>query len=177
MVEVEVRIDGLKEAFDAVRAAFPDDPKKQRSILNRSLSGAARKAVVPMAKQLALQGDESGALSDSITVRARSYSNARKRGAVASVVVTPLRMDAAAMATYVNYYYTSKGIAPPAGLISGGIRHGHLIEFGTVRHAARPFLYPALKSGFRMFLSEFTRSMKKKTEATIERAAKKQGLR
>lgn len=173
MIEATAKIEGLEAALHAMRSAFPEDYKKQRSILNNSLSGAARAAIIPMAKQLALRGDESGALSKSIKPRARSYSKARRRGAVASVAITPHRMDAAAMAVYVNHYYSSKGLAPPAGLISGGIRHGHLVEFGTVKQAAQPFLYPALRTGFRPFLALFARSIEKKTQSAVKRAARK----
>jgi hypothetical protein len=173
VIEATARIDGLEAALNAMRSAFPEDYKKQRSILNNSLSGAARGAIIPTAKQLALRGDESGALSKSIKPRARSYSKSRRRGAVASVAVTPHRMDAAAMAVYVNHYYSSKGLAAPAGLISGGIRHGHLIEFGTVNHPAQPFLYPALRIGFRPFLALFAKSIERKTQAAVKRAARK----
>jgi len=177
VIEMDVKVEGLNEAMEAIRAAFIGNPKKQRSIVNQSLSGAARKAVIPMAKQLALQGDESGALSQSIKARARSYFNARKRGATASIMVTPVRSDVPAMVTYVNYYYSRHGLAPPQGLISGGIRHGHLIEFGTVNHPARPFLYPALRAGMPRLISAFAESMKKKNEAAIRREARKRGQR
>jgi len=173
LIEATAKIDGLESALSAMRAAFPEKYKKQRSILNNSLSGAARKAIIPVAKQLALRGDESGALSKSIKPRARSYSKSRRRGAVSSVAITPHRMDAAAMAVYVNHYYSSKGLAAPAGLISGGIRHGHLIEFGTVNHPAQPFLYPALRVGFRPFLALFAKSIERKTQAAVKRAARK----
>ena len=173
MIEVEARIEGLEEAMRAMRAAFPQDHKAQRTLLNRSLSGAARKAMVPMAKQLALRGDESGALSQSIAMRARSQSNARRRGAVASVVMTPVRSDVAAMVTYVNYYYSSKGWSPPKGVISGGIRHGHLVEFGTVEQSAAPFLYPAVRSGLHLFMSLLANTMKQYTESAVRRAARK----
>jgi len=172
-MQVSFKVVGLKSALNAMTKAFPKNPEQQRKLLNQALSGAARQTIIPMAKSLALQGDGSGALSESIKPRAVRKSRALAKGVAASVEITPVRSDRRAMARYINYYYTSRGKVAPADLLTSGIRHGHLVEFGSKNNAARPFLWPALQAQARNFQRAFGRFLKKKTEAAVRRAAKR----
>ena len=172
-MEGKVKIKGLKEAMTAMRAAFPDNPEQQRRLLNTTISGAARDTILPMAKSLADQGDGSGALSEALAPRAVSKSRARLRGKTASVQITPVRANRKATALYINHYYTRHGRSPKTDIVTSGIRHGHLIEFGTVKQAARPFLWPAARSRKGAYINVFAKVLRKKTEAAVRRKRKK----
>jgi hypothetical protein len=167
-----VKIDGLEEAMRAMKAAFPADPKKQRQILNGAMSGSARKSMVPIAKQLALAGDGSGALSEAIAVRNMNARTLRKVRSVAGVQITPVRANRKAMMMYIAHYYTSRGRVPHANMINSGIRHGHLVEFGSVHNQPQPFLLPAASAGKGAYVRGFSAEMSKKTEAAVRRAAR-----
>lgn len=157
----------------AIAAAFPKDPRQARKILNQAMSGAAKEAIIPTAKQLARAGDSSGALSDSIAPRAVSLARSLAQGKGAIVHVTPLRGDRAAMAKYISFYYTGRGKTAPAKMITSGIRHGHLVEFGTVKTGARPFLWPAAEQGRSAYVKAFAKFVEKKIAAAVRRKAKR----
>ncbi|MEE8482753.1 MAG: hypothetical protein V3S12_05315, partial [Acidiferrobacterales bacterium] len=74
---------------------------------------------------------------------------------------------------YIDYYYTQRGKAAPIEAVTSGIKHGHLVEFGTVHTAARPFLWPAAMAKRTDFTLKFARVLKKKTEAAVRKAAKR----
>jgi hypothetical protein len=172
-VEGTAKIEGLEAAMKAMQAAFPAEPKKQRQILNGAMGASARKSMVPIAKQLALAGDGSGALSEAIAVRNMSARTLRKVRSSAGVQITPVRANRKAMMMYIAYYYTSRGRVPHADMINSGIRHGHLVEFGSVHNQPQPFLYPAATAGKGSYIRGFSAEMTKKTEAAVRRAARK----
>ncbi len=175
MVDGVVRIKGLDAAMAAMRAAFPKNPEQQRRLLNQTMSGAARKSIIPVAKQLARQGDGSGALSEAIAPRAVRRSKANAAGATARVDITPVRSNRKAMAMYINHYYTRLGKIAPAKVLTRGIHYGHWVEFGR-RHqgvSGRPFLWPAAVSERGKYISVFAKILKKKVEAAVRRKAKK----
>lgn len=171
-MDMIVHVDGLKEVMNAIEKAFPKDVKMQRKLLNQSMSGAAKGSIVKIAKQKALQGDGSGALSESIGVRAKSLSRARSRGAAASVTVTPIRSNRKAIAKYISYYRRNS-----AKQVIDGIRHGHLVEFGhRIKNgfvSPRPFLWPAAAAGQSAYVSLFAKSVRKKIESAVRRARRK----
>ena len=161
-----------------MRAAFPANPEQQRRILNQSISGAARKTIVRAAKSLAHRGDGSGALAESIAPRALSRSTALSRGAVSSIVVTPVRSNKKAIGMYIAHYYTSRGRVPPASILTSGIRYGHLVEFGHATRGggfvgAHPFLWPAATSQSGAYKQQVAVSLKRKIELAVRRKAKK----
>ena len=172
-MKVEVKLDGLKEAVRALGEAFPKDPKRQAKLLNQSMSQAAKNTIVPEAKINALAGDGSGALSESIGIRTQSRGKVRAKGAAAGVSVLPVRQNKKAMAMYIEHYYTRKGRAFPAKMFASGIRHGHLVEFGTRHSGAKPFLWPAAQSKFNSYMSRFTSDLRVKIERAVKRARKK----
>lgn len=172
-MEGSAKIEGLDEAMKALQAAFPDNYKKQSQMINGAMGSSARKSILPIAKQLALVGDGSGALSESLKVRAQK---ARKRKDKAGgMEVVPVRHDRKAMALYISHYYTQMGLIPPARLVTDGIRHGHLVEFGSVKESARAFLWPAGKAGQMVYTSLFASELRKRIESAVRREAKKAG--
>jgi len=177
-MEGSVQIKGLEAAVEAMQKAFPKNPEQQRRILNQAMTASAKSTMVPMAKQLARVGDGSGALSESIGIRAVSKSKARRSGVVGRVEMVPVRNNRTAMAMYIDHYYTARGRSAPAKMLTSGIRHGHLVEFGHAVKgggfvAARPFLWPAARAQLSPYTSRFAAFLKKKTEAAVRRAARK----
>ena len=174
-MEMNAKIHGLEDALKAMEAAFPKNADKARSLLNQTMSGSARKSILPMAKVLALVGDGSGALSESLAPRAVGKTRAAQAGHAARIQITPVRYNKKAIAMYSAFYYKkSVGL----GRVAEGIRHGHLVEFGhkdrNGNHvAAKPFLYPALKAGKSAYIGLFAAIMKNKIAAAVRHRAKK----
>lgn len=172
-MQLDSKVKGLDEAIKAMQAAFPNDPKKQRALVNGALRTSARKNILPTAKQRAMAGDGSGALSAALAVRAQSAKKLRSKGTPVGVEVVPVRNNVKAIAMYVQHYYTARGRIAPAGILSSGIRHGHLVEFGSVNNNARPFLWPAAQSGKAAYIQNVGAELKKSIERAVQRARKK----
>jgi len=178
-MEPSVKIEGLDEAMKAMLAAFPADPKKQRQLVNGAMRASAARTILPVAKSMSLAGDGSGALSEALGIRNQSRKKLAMKQGAAGVEVVPVRSNRKAMMMYIAHYYTGRGINPPAEMITSGIRHGHLVEFGTGPRErsgpmpARPFLWPAGSSQAAPYKSRFAGDMKKKIEAAVKREAKK----
>ena len=168
---MSVKIEGLDGAMDAMQAAFPKSYKIQAQIINGSMGGAARKTIMPLAKQMAKASDSSGALSESIGVRAQKAR--QRRGKAGGMMVVPVRFNKKALATYIAYYYTRLGNNAPAGTVARGITHGHQVEFGNARESARPFLWPAAAAGKTSYIARFAIEMKKRVVSRVKREAKK----
>lgn len=157
----------------AMLAAFPKDERRQRGILNASMRSASKDTILADAKQRALRGDGSGALSESLGIRATSKRKLKMRMAVAGVEIVPVRTNMKAMALYIQHYYTAQGRTAPAKMLTSGIRHGHLVEFGSVNNPAYPFLWPAAQAGQSAYTNRFAADLTKKTEAAVKREAAK----
>ena len=170
-MEGSAKIKGLDEAMKAMQSAFPTDFKKQAQIINGSMGASARKSILPIAKLNAMKGDGSGALSEALKVRAQKAK--KRRGKAGGMEITPVRHDRKAIAKYISFYYTAQGKNAPINAVANGIRHGHLVEFGTVKMASSAFLWPASKSGQSTYISLFAGEMKKKIAAAVKREAKK----
>jgi len=174
VTELNFKITGLDEAVKALQAAFPKDPKQQVKILNSSMRTAARPTILKEAKMLAKAGDGSGALSQAVNIRSQSKRKIRAKGDVAAgIEIVPVRGDKKAIAMYLAYYYTNRGKVVPAKTFASGIRHGHLVEFGTRHSAARPFLWPAAQHGRGGYIARFAADMRRKIETAVKRAAKR----
>ena len=175
-MQAKADIVGLKSAMRALQAAFPDNVKIQSQIVNGAMGVSARKSFLPIAKQLAMRGDGSGALSESLAVRAQKAN--KRKGKAGGMDVVPVRGNKKALAMYINYHYTSKGKTPPASIIVSGIRHGHLVEFGFVhkksgKHvAAAPFLWPSTVATPK-YRDVFAGELKKRILSRVKREAKK----
>lgn len=168
-----MRVEGLEQAMKAMLAAFPQDERRQRGILNASMREASKSTILTDAKQRAARGDSSGALSEAIGIRATSKRKLKTRRVVAGIEITPVRSNMKAMAMYIQHYYTNKGKIAPAKMFTSGVRHGHLIEFGSVNNPAHPFLWPAAQSQKGAYINRFAADLTKKTEAAVRREARR----
>ena len=171
-MEASARLTGLSEAMLALSMAFPNDQNKRKQLLNSAIGGAARKTILPVAKQLALSGDGSGALSASLGVRAMNARKRASRRVAGGMELVPIRFKNDAIYDYMHHYYTSKGRTPPADILASGIRHGHLVEFGSVHNAAKPFLWPAAQAQAHAYTIQFAKVLEKRIESAVERAKK-----
>lgn len=171
-MQFDVKLKGVNDAIDAMMAAFPKNPAKQRTLVNTAMRVSAKKHMLPAAKQRALVGDGSGALSESLAIRSQSKRKIRMKGITAGVELVPVRHNRKALAIYINHYYTSQGLTAPASLLVSGIRHGHLIEFGSVNNNAKPFLFPAAQGGQAGYVMDVGKELKKATERAVNRARK-----
>lgn len=160
-MEMNSSVRGLDEAMKAIGEAFPNNPREARTILNGGMRRAASRTILAEAKQRALEGDGSGALSEALGIRAQSRRKIQTRRVVGGVEIVPVRGNLKAMALYINHYYTARGRTPKSGMLLSGIRHGHLVEFGTVEMAARPFLWPAARSQFAPYMQRVAEDMKR----------------
>jgi hypothetical protein len=179
-MEGGAKIRGLDDALRTLEAAFPNDPKKQQRMVHGAMGASSRKSFLPIAKQLALRGDSSGALSESLKVRVQPK---RKRiGKAGGMEIVPVRYNKKAMALYIQHYFTGRGKNPTGSVVIDGIRHGHLVEFGhdlvrggrVIGHvAAQPYLWPAARAGSGKYRAMFADELKKRIESTVRREAKK----
>jgi hypothetical protein len=172
-MEPMVKVQGLESALKTMREAFPADEKAQRAIINGSIRKAAAPTILAEAKQRAQANDKSGALTAALGIRNLSRRYIRTRRVVGGVEITPIRGNLKAMALYIDYYYTRRGRIPPAGIVLSGIRHGHLVDWGTVRSDPKPFLYPAMRSGMAPYMQRLANDMRRTIEQRVKRNAKK----
>jgi hypothetical protein len=168
-----VELKGLEDALRTMERAFPNDAKIQQQLLHGAMGGSARKSLLPFAKQLAQRGDSSGSLSEALKVRVRPKR--RRSGVAGGMEITPVRYDKKAIAKYIQHYYAAKGKNIPLGGIDG-IRHGHLVEFGTKHHPAYPFLWPATGMS-KQYRQLFAGELKKRIESRVRREARKRNTK
>jgi hypothetical protein len=173
-VELSAKVEGLDAAMRALLATFPADAKKQKQVLTNAMKSSARATMLAGVKSRALRGptgiQKSGALSESIGVRSMSRRKIMTRRVVAGVEIAPIRSNLKAMAMYINHYYSQKGRTPKPGMLLSGIRHGHLIEFGTVKHGPQPFLHDGVRSGLAPFMQRLAAEMRAQMERNVRRA-------
>lgn len=172
-MQVDVELVGLDDAINAMIAAFPSDPKRQRQLVNSAMRAAAKKDILPTAKERAKVGDGSGALSEALSIRVQPKKKTNAKGIAAGIEILPLRSNRKALAMYINHYYTRQGLTAPASLLVSGIRHGHLVEFGSVNNSASPYLWPAATSGKSAYVNSVGQELKKSVERAVARARKK----
>lgn len=166
-------MQGLEAALKTLGEAYPADPKRQRGLIGTGMRVAARKTILPIAKQLAQQGDGSGSLSEALTVRQQSNKRLKEKGVPVGVEVVPFRFNRKAIALYIQHYYTNQGRQAPAGIVASGIRHGHLVEFGSANNNARPYLAPAADQG----VSNFTNTVAKEIGTAVEKRVERERKR
>lgn len=166
-------IQGLEAALKTLGDAYPSDPRRQRGLIGTGMRVAARKTILPIAKQMAQQGDGSGALSEALTVRQQSNRRLREKNIPVGVEVVPFRFNRKAIALYIQHYYTNQGRTPPAGIVASGIRHGHLVEFGSANNNAQPYLAPARDQG----LTSFTNTVAQEIGTAVERRVERERRR
>jgi len=170
-LDIDARVSGLQDVERALDQAFPQNPRKQRSVL----TGGMRRSAKPMlidAKLRSLRGDSSGALSASLAIRGvsqRAKRNIRDAGQVtAAIQIASVRNMKRAIAKYNAFY--NKNVK--------SIRHAHLVEFGhgtrgSTRVGPRPFLWPAVQGNSRLYVNFLAASIRKQIEVAVNRARRK----
>jgi len=170
-MKVDVEVDGLAHLRDVLVNELPK--KAQTRVMVRALKTAGR----PMVKQIksayrALGGSGSLAQASTIWQRKKGASN---RDTFASVELGPKRSNKKALARYYAYY---KKKASTKALM-GGVRHGHLVEFGYTHKggktvAGKGILGAAFDQHGKQAVTEFGRILGTAIEKEAERLAGKQ---
>ncbi len=181
-MEVGYKITGGPEVARALRAAWPNNPKRQRQVLNQAIKAAAKDTVVSKARIMALRSGGSGSLSTAMNSRVMSLKFARREGATAGVWVGPVRKSPAAIAKYINHYWLGRGKKINTSIFTYGLRHAHLVEWGhnivkggqvVGRVPARPFMRPALHAGAAGYKRRLVPILRKKIYAAVRREARR----
>ena len=187
-MDVNFKITGGPEVARALRAAWPNNPKRQRQVLNQAIKAAAKDTIVPRASIMAQRSGGSGSLAAAMNSRVMSKKFARMEGATAGVWVGPVRKDTKGIAKYINHYWLGRGKKINPSIFTYGLRHAHLVEWGhdivvggpkgkggkvIGRAPARPFMRPALHSGASSYKRKLVPMLRKKIEAAVRREAKR----
>lgn len=136
----------------------------------KALTAGLRAGAAPMVRGAKIfVPRRSGALAASIG----TWSRRGKYGDhISSVFVGPKRKSKKAVALYQNYYGKNKTrMAFSRKVIEkdrDSIRHGHLIEFGTIKMPAKPYLLPAFDANRSAAVDRFAA----KVRAYIEKVAR-----
>lgn len=140
---VEIKLEG----FDDLEAALKELPN---STAKSTLRSSLKKAAQPIAEQASsLAPRRTGRLSEGIVVKTQLSKRQKKR-----------RRRQGDVEMFVGAIYGRSDKAAP---------HAHLVEFGTSKMGARPFLRPAWDAGKDRLLD----SMKKELFGSIRRRAKR----
>lgn len=131
---------------------------------------AMMKAVEPLAlqaQQNALSIAKSGSLALAMGARyKREVSRASLFGKsvveAAVVSVGPIRRSPAARAAYTVYYHRQRLVV--------GIRHGHLVEWGTSHSPAKPFMRPAFDATAQRVVANYGVELRNDIEKIARRA-------
>lgn len=143
---VELRVRGVQELVERLQFLRPQVARR----IGRLAMSRAMAPVLASAQSNAMANKRSGALVAALKIRlqtadqiAKSTLALRITGGSTDAVrgtVLPVRKDSRAIALYrLGYQRRKKWKA-------FSIRHGHLVEFGTKRSKAYPFLEPALRN-------------------------------
>ncbi|AKG94521.1 hypothetical protein Shpa_10 [Paracoccus phage Shpa] len=146
-----VSLSGLKELDERMSNLTRG---MQRGALRSALMKAA-KPLVEIAKHKAPV--KSGKLRDSIMVGAKLNSRQAK------LHRRMFRDDRSSIELFVG----------PSYLMGGGGRHGHLLEFGTRKMAAQPFMRPAWDQDREAMLERIGDELRLSIDRAIARAARK----
>ena len=162
--DIELKVEGLQELN---RKLDQFALKTQKSMVTSALRAGA-KIVQAAAKANAHKSKHpsSGALAESVGIKAKRFGRGGK-GSVSSLWVGALRSDKKAVAQYAGFYGKAS-----VKSINGGIRHGHLVEFGTKHQEARPWLYPALKGNEQAVVNRFRTVLSKRIEREVKKINK-----
>ena len=153
--------DGITAEVHGLKALQKGLEVFKADIQLKALAASLRVSAKPVAKQAEsnlqrTSSASSGALAQAIKIRKLSRKRA---GGTVTYHVTPNRTDKVAAAQYRDFW----------GRGGSGIFHAHLVEFGTKRNRARPFLRPAIDSTESQVDNTFRTELKKR----VDRAAKK----
>lgn len=163
---VSMNVKGLQELRRTMEEKLP------KQVQSNVMAAALKEAGRPMknaAKANARRG-RSGALAQAITFWNEKKKVRDKKGKFARVHLGPKRSLRGAIKKYYAYY-GRKNVSIAA--LKNGIRHGHLVEFGTSKMAARPFLRPAQAAHDKKLIQVFGRILGEKIEKAAEKEAQK----
>jgi len=150
LIQSKVKIHGLADVDKLLRKTLPE--KAQRNTVRKIMHVAAR----PMVKDLKRQYKALGG-SGSLALATRSWNVTKgfKGRFKGSIDVGPKRNSLRALKRYFSYYYPNQRI--PATRLTTGIRHGHLVEWGTEHSQGRAILKSTSARMFSAVTKEFTR--------------------
>lgn len=150
----EVIVMDIKlEGFAALEKAMEELSQSQgRAVLRRAQMKAAQ-PMADLAKSLAPVGP-TGRLAKSISVQSRLAK----------------RQAGIHRRTFRDDKLSSEVFVGPTYLSTGGGRHGHLVEFGTVKMAPRPFMRPAWEQDKKNYLDRLGAEMAVQVENAVKRA-------
>ncbi|NNF65984.1 MAG: hypothetical protein HKM98_00580 [Gammaproteobacteria bacterium] len=158
MAQGEIQIDGLKELDRKLKSLHEDArwPTLRRALMKSS------NPIVKTARNLVSK--RSGALARSI---GKYSKKGRFNDEIGTVSVGPKRNVKAAVSLY-QQYYGKRATGSKSKKKRDGIRHGHLIEFGTKHSPARPFLRPAFHANVTRVVKGFSAELKKSIAKTVK---------
>jgi HK97 gp10 family phage protein len=147
-----MKLEGFAELDEAL--AELEKMATQKAVLRRAL----KKAAQPTAdKASGMAPVLTGALAGSVTVSTKL--DKRQAGLHRKM----FRDDRAAVEMFVGPSYT----------LGAGGRHGHLLEFGTYKMAAQPFMRPAWDSDKMALLDRLKVELRAEIDRTVARAARR----
>lgn len=167
MIDIDVDVKGFDEAAKTIQKTFPRTAR-QRSVLQGAMRDAGRPTVLVDAAIRASALGGSGSLAQALTFRNRSIKSVRAAGAFGGVELVVKRHMQRAIKAYEAFYGRK---------VTDGIRHGHLVEFGTRRTAAKPFLWPAAVSNTRRYVDRLSKEIWRSIRKNILKERRKLGKR
>ena len=159
-MSLTVKVSGLREVNDFLTRELP--AKVAATAIAQALRMAA-KPIRDAARSNAVALGGSGALALAISAWRTKKNVKVGTDTAASVEVGPRRGNKAALARYYAFY----GKKPTPKMLQGGIRHGHLVEWGTKRTAPRRFMQRAFDAQAQNGVAIFEREI----GAVVEKAA------
>lgn len=169
-MKVDIQVDGLRHLEKLLTESLP--AKAQTKVMVRALRRAGR-PMVNSARSAYRAIGGSGALAQATSIWQRRKG---VRGNTAgSVEIGPKRSNKAALSKYYQHY---RKRATPKSLI-GGVRHGHLVEFGFRSRAGRSVAGRGILGGVmdkhgRAVVDSFGAIMGREIEREAQRQALKQ---
>jgi HK97 gp10 family phage protein len=166
-VKINIEVLGLKHLEDVLLRQIPAEARQ--GVMVGALKEAA-KPIVAAAKQGYSALDGSGSLAIA-TSTWRSRRAERHGNHFASVEVGPRRSNRKALAAY--YVYYGRKLTPRA--LNNGIRHAHLVEWGTARGMrAHRVMTRAFDSQAPAAVKSFTSILGKRIERATARMGRRQ---
>jgi len=152
---IKVKVLGLKELEDKLVRTIP--AKAQTKVLRRALRIASR----PMLNSARSKARRGKSNSLAIAMSVWNVRQGQRRRTAASIEVGPRRNNKRALVAYYNFY---KGKTPTPQQLINGIRHGHLVEWGTKGTPAHPFMRPAMDAHGQEVIRNFGRILGREIE-------------
>jgi hypothetical protein len=169
-VQVIAEIKGL-ENVEQLLGKTGLQAKTKKQVVQRALIKAARPLVNVAASRFRRLG---GSNSLATSMKAYRVRKGGSRRTFASVEVGPKRGDKRALAAYFRHY----GKTPTPRRLQLGIRHGHLVEFGSENNeVARRILENTARSQFRNVVNGFNKNIGKEIDAAVRKHRLKTGQR